>query len=457
MSRNRQTIGFLSEFRGILQTTAAHWSVFVKRVLLGLALLCSACGPIKVQSPIVIRHDPPAYCVAVSVHDPQGRPVAGAHVFISTLDGLTNQDGYLYLEPVPSLPPNGTNELDIYTTGYLDYKETVPIASWSCDKPVTLTPSRGPRPTRAQTLDVRANFLSMHDALGRLMFSWFYSTLTTADRNLWVDAWKKATLTHVVLDFAPCYPGFWAPCGDFRAAPGTLVQSASELLDRGLIPIVMMTTGDAGTWSEIDSNWPSYVNAMRASEPCLIGESGDPCGILVPGFEIGGPCSAWPASSISHAFTTLHQLAPAALIGYEGCPERFSGSSNPVQPDDPWQGAEAKFWTSNGGEFVSIFLYETPHGPTLLDPSGASGPFCHAGSPCGAWEDRWTEGLQRLCTGGLGWRQVPCSFFEVTGSDYKGGGVSDATVQRINDRALRLCQQYGATCTWGNGLPDSLR
>jgi hypothetical protein len=426
--------------------------MLMKRSLFGLlvSLTTIGCLTTGTTKPPVVPPKPPAsvgFCSAPDVHDATtGNPIAGADVYISTLEGHTNSQGYVYLAPVPG----PTNELEIYATGYVDYKQTIPIASWSCDVSVNMVPLRGPRPTRAQTMNIAANFLSLHDVQGRLMFSWFYPTLGDADRALWRQAYIDAKVTHVVLDPAPCYPGFWAPCADYRGNPTPLVSASTELLNHNFIPIVMMTTGDAGTQGEPDTTWPGIVNAFRASEPCVIGEAGDPCAVLALGFETGGPCSAWTAAQISHAITVGHQLAPNAIWAWEGCPERFSGVSNPPQADDPWHSNEDAFWNSNGGENFQIMLYETPHGPKLLDPAGATGQFCHLESPCGAYEDRFVEGLQGH---GFGGRHVPISFFEVTGSDYKGGGVSDATVLRINNRALRLCQQYGQTCSFGNGIP----
>jgi hypothetical protein len=418
---------------------------------LACSLLLNGCA-IHTKPPVVPPPPPaPVFCVAPIVRDAVTlQPIANANEFVSTLNGRSDVNGYHYFFPVP-MP----NVLNIFADGYQDYSEKIDIESLSCNHPVLLQPKKGPRPTDAQTANIKANFLSIHDSQNRLMFSWFYTTLGQADRALWRQAYAAASLTHAVLDFNVCYPGYWAPCGDFRGSPSVVVSAATELLDNSIIPIVMMTTGDDQTWNEIDQFFPGEIRAMRVAEPCMLGEApgGQHCAYLSIGFEVGGPCSTWSSANIARALTSLHNLAPNAWIAYEPCPERFTGSSNPVQPDDPWQGNEAAFYTSNGGQFINAFLYETPHGDKLLNPSGASGQFCHLGSPCGSWEDRWFEGLQRVCTGGLGWRLVPCSFFEVTGSDYKGGGVTDATVVRLNNRALALANATGAVITFGNGLP----
>ena len=405
---------------------------------------------------------PPAaneFCIAPTVKDSRtGQPIPGARVFISTLTGTTNGDGYVYLQPIPF-----PNVLDVYADGYQDctagpYCGPVNIRSWSCDVEVRMQPKRGPRPSLADVYNIKANFLSLRDSLNRVMFSWFLPNLDTATEQDWWAKYQAAGVRHVVLDHNIAYPNYFAPSRDLRGQPDILTSYASRLLDNNFIPIVMLTTGDAGTQIEPDAFWPSYRDSFQRLEPCLIGNNADgtpgtPCAVLAIGFETGGPCSAWTAAQISHALLVGHQLMPNAVWAWEGCPERFSGASHPLQADDPWQGNEDAFWTSNGGEFLQIMLYETPHGPMLLDPAGASGQFCHLESPCGAWEDRWLEGL----TGhGFG-RRVPISFFEVTGSDYKGGGVTDDTVLRINDRALRLCQLAGQTCTFGNGLPDGPR
>jgi hypothetical protein len=246
------------------------------------------------------------------------------------------------------------------------------------------------------------------------------------------------------------YPGYWARGGDWRWDPGRFAEAAREVLDAHLVPILFLSSGEGGTGWELGPTGlvDGYIKALK--ERGLL-----PYVWLVPGFEVVGPSGGWSSHELSTALLTIHGLAPGIPLGVHLQPERPAGASRPLEADDPWHGDELQFWTSHGGEYVDALLYQTQHGRDLLAPDGARDPYvCRGGvNPCGQWEGRWIEVLERLGVGGHGWRQVSLSFFEVTGSDYFRNRATDEDVVRLSNRARQLCGEWGVRCTYGNGLP----
>lgn len=277
---------------------------------------------------------------------------------------------------------------------------------------------------RSAVLDVRANFCGSRDAQGRIIFDPYI----IAGPEGWLAQKRAAGLTHVVMCPVANYPNYPMPSMDLRADPDAFAVNVSRVLDHGLIPFIMLTTGDGGSAEDIDRYWPDLLRALDAEARYVI---------LCPGFEVVGPGGGWTSAQLSKGLQTIKRLRPESVIAVHLQPERATGASHPVEPDDPWQGDEAGFWTSHGGELADLFAYQTPHGPKLLNGDG--------------WEDRWVEVITRLGTGERGWRQVPLCFFESVAYDYYHGTASEADAVRVRERAQELCQQHGIDCTWGNG------
>jgi hypothetical protein len=270
----------------------------------------------------------------------------------------------------------------------------------------------------------------MRDAQNRVMLSWFWPNLEPEEQFDWEDRWRAAGLTHVVLCPIMQYGSQTAlPSGDWRDKPSLFASRVRLLLDEGFVPIIMMTSGDGGSASDIDRYWPGLLDALTPHLPYCW---------LTCGFEVVGPGAGWSSAQLSRGLQVLKAANPCA-IGVHLQPERATGSSHPVEPDDPWHGDESGFWTSHGGQYADALFYQCPHGSKLLNGDG--------------WEDRWIEILDRLGKGERGWRKVQCCFFEVTGLDYYHGGCGDADVKRLSARAQALAQQRGVSMTFGNGLP----
>jgi hypothetical protein len=294
-----------------------------------------------------------------------------------------------------------------------------------------------PRPSRDLVKNIRANFIGPHDSHGRVLFSPFFASLPRNEQLEWEAIWRGQGCTHLVLSVAYSYPGSPIPGGDYRQRPDEFAQLVSQVLDDGFVPIVFLSSGDGGTASEIRTTWPAFFQALEPESSYLW---------EVPGFEVVGPGGGWRSKDLSDALLVIHAGNPRAAVGVHLQPERATGSSNPVEADDPWHGDEVGFWRSQGGQFADALLYQAPHGSKLLNPNGA-------GPGVGAWENRWIEILDRLGVGGHGWRKVPLSFFEVSGFDYYRGKATDLDQTRLATRAKALADQRGVTITFGNGLP----
>src|SRR5262249_25558562 len=159
--------------------------------------------------------------------------------------------------------------------------------------------------------------------------------------------------THVVLCPVARYPGYprgfpEIPPRDLRLEPAAFVRYVTELLDDRLVPIIFLTTGDAGSASDVDTFWSPLLSAL-AREARYVW--------LVPGFEVVGPGGGWTSAQLAHGLQTIHDLRPEAAVGVHLQPERASGASNPLEADDPWRGDEAAFWRSHGGEHADALLY----------------------------------------------------------------------------------------------------
>src|SRR5262249_5151113 len=162
------------------------------------------------------------------------------------------------------------------------------------------------------------------------------------ERREWRELKQRQHLTHVVLCPVARYPNYPHAPGDLRAEPEVFARYVSELLDARLVPVVFLSTGDAGSADDIDRYWPALLRAGAGEARYLW---------LVPGFEVVGPGGGWTSADLSRALRTIHTLRPEAALGLHLQPERTSGASDPIEPDDPWHGDEIGFWRSNGGEF----------------------------------------------------------------------------------------------------------
>lgn len=424
----------------------------MKRYLAVLALvLASACAGVHIhpvprpQPPVIVT--PPVVAPAETasmaiVATSQGQPVRDSRIAITpnvTTYAPTNSDGYS-IQTIPL----GTYTVTVTADGYVPITFDVTVRE-NVDVPVKLTPIRPPDPTEAEFHRVLTNFCNLHDKQGRVIFTAMYAGLDDESRKDWLDRLVAAGSTHVAISPAAGYPGSPIPAFDIYSQPDRFASFVREILrtpganGKALTPILILDGGDPGIRQRIDAFWP----AIRGS----LGDDADRV-IVVPGWEL---INASPTTSaeFSYALTKLHDLGYRHIWAHLS-PGRASASSNPVEPDDPWQGAESGMWKSNGGQWVEGLLYQSQAvrgNDDQCDPADD-----------GCFLNRWEDVVPRIAAGMNGWRilggqNVGLVFFEGPAYYFYRGQVDSAFARRIATAAQRMCEKYRVECGFGNGLP----
>lgn len=284
------------------------------------------------------------------------------------------------------------------------------------------------RPTRDEVLNIRANFCGARDALGRVIFDPFLASLPPDQRADWYARKHAAHLRHFILQPFISYPGSPIPPSDLRQDPAAFRALIEQVLTQGFVPLVQMTDGGDGAWNEILGDvWAGLWPALEDLQNSIVWS---------PGFEVGG---SWPSKALSDVLLWLQgRLSPEAVMGVWCVPERATGASYPVQPDDPWHGDELAFWTSYGGERANLLFYQTGHGSAARDFQG-----------------RWDDVVSRCGAGQHGWRKLErCVFAENWAYDYYHGHATEAQIRESARQAQALFQSYGVAEAYGNGLPE---
>jgi hypothetical protein len=197
----------------------------------------------------------------------------------------------------------------------------------------------------------------------------------------------------------------------------------------------------------------------------------DPYVIVIPaGWEpvVGDYTSA----EVSYALTHWHAARPNSIIGYHGSPARLVGSSNcdprtqqhctPYDPedlskggyesDDPWKGGESIFYKQDGGEYIQIALYQTPHGASLYRACSETQDDC--------WLNRFDDYVTRIGGGLNGWRVLKLVLYETCAYEFfhrypddQGQPVEAAQCRALAQRGQQLAAKRGVAIGFGNGLP----
>jgi hypothetical protein len=296
--------------------------------------------------------------------------------------------------------------------------------------------------TGEDLLNVKANFCNLKDSRGWVIFT---NSLPGAYEQGIFDEWMRIQRengsTHVVVGdfYAGAYPGSPFQNPDWVSTPSKIHDFIQRILEtpsadgKGFRPIIMMDSGSSNPRSRIDRDWPKVIDAIREFLPYVI---------LVPAWEpVQGD---WSSADLSYALKKLHDLAPNTYLFWHGSPMRWAGSSNPVEKDDPWQGAEAGFWMSDGGQYLSGMLYQTQHG-RIYDDCNPDDDDC--------WLNRWYDGVIRLGTGYHGWRIVKVVLFETCAYEFFRGQVTTEQCRDMATRGKALADKYGVPIGFGNGLP----
>jgi len=305
-----------------------------------------------------------------------------------------------------------------------------------------LTPVTPPLPSRDDMLNVAGNFCNVLDSRGVCIFSAFLPQAETEGLyDDWMAKLVAAGSTHVVVSPECAYNAYMTPF-DWRGQPERFAALVLKIANtvgangKAITPILFMDNGDPNPLPRLRQYWPGLFAALRANgvlSRCIV----------VPAWEpvIGG----YTSYDMSQSMLLLHDLAPEAIMAWHGSPTRWVGSSNPVEPDDPWQGAEKDFYKSHGGEFIDLVLYQAQADAVVF-------PNCDA-SQANCWLNRWMDGVLRVGGGLNGWRVIPLCLAE--GPAYLAiRGHATPEEARVWATAGRdEARTAGVTVSFMNGLP----
>lgn len=331
-------------------------------------------------------------------------------------------------------------------------------------------------PTRAETRRYRGFLGSLRDTAGRIIWTPALPGATPDVRKEWLETLVRAGATHVPIGwFDPglVYPrGVEWPNPDWRNNPQAIralideIQATRASDGAGLRPVIF-TAG----WSaeEIGRARATLREHMAVLAQAVEGLDPDTYIVVTAGWEPDAIRSA----DFSFAFNEWHRLRPNDIQALHcwliaNFLQRCVGSSNPIQADDPWQGDEAGFFQSAGGQYLSMVLNELPHGRDLFTPCGRTVPKTVNGVagfayPESCWKNRADDYVARigagLCTDDIGhatpcgWRKLDWVWFETITFDAFWNNATTDDARRVADWTLELCRTYAVDCGFGDGLP----
>lgn len=316
---------------------------------------------------------------------------------------------------------------------------------------VPYTPRGSVRLTGRALLQVAGSMCNLDDGWGNGDKSIIYTPVTTTvyvrerprfDR--WVDVLRGDGSTHILLnvpDGDPSYGNVWQQ-PDLWHDLTTYRRVLETLLDAGLAPMIWLDHGGSDPLPRIRERWPRFADAMRGLEPYIVG-------IIACEPVVGD----WTSYEVSEALKLLKRLMPTMAIGYHGSPERLVGSSNPVQSDDPWQGAEAEFYTTHGGEHIDIAFYQTAHGRSLYESCGHHTVDDFDNGRCTCAMNRWADYVRRIGGGYHGWRVLPLCGLETVTYEFIRWQTTSAQARDVATRMTQVADLFGVTVGCGNGPP----
>jgi hypothetical protein len=236
-------------------------------------------------------------------------------------------------------------------------------------------------------------------------------------------------------------PDFWSDLPRLRAFIERVLDTPSAD-GRGFRPILFVG-GDTFAESRFD-RWHELAAALEGLHQHLI--------VLVAWEPVIG---GWRTAEVSNAMRRLHDLFPRAKMAGHGSPTRWVSSSNPIEPDDPWQGEESAFFKKHGGEFLDTWFYQTPHGRDIYTACTCPSPggpqdFAHR-EDC--WLNRFEDGVARLGAGYHGWRVMKIILYETVAYEAFRGQATPEQARDVATAARRVADRWGVQLGYGNGLP----
>ncbi len=408
---------------------------------------CASAGGVKL--PHHPTPDPLEYrAYAAVVETAFGQPLEGATVRFGSYVATTTAAGYGLVAKIPL----GRYPVEISAIGCQSYNGEVELTSTTQDIVVRLDcAGRIPRlPTRSEVLNYRGCLANFRDSAGRVIWTPALPGAPAEIRREWLGILASNGCVHVPIgpfDAGPAYPGVEWDNPDWTTNPSAIRQLVVDILQtpsvrgHGMIPHVFLDGGGADPKPRLERFMPIAVAAISGLEDSVL--------TTPTGWE--PVVGSWKSAEVSWALERWKAVAPSAIVGYHGSPTRLVGSSNPVEVDDPWQGAEAAFYTSYGGQYINIALYQTPHGAELYRDCDETLDSC--------WLNRWEDYVARIGAGLNGWRVLPIVLWETVAYELFNGHLIDGKpvthedAQRVAGYAKRICDKWKVQCGYGNGWP----
>lgn len=343
---------------------------------------------------------------------------------------------YLFTLPPDTYYGWGGNLMLTGTNDTAPYEGRCLIKSDIAD--VEVQPKAPPRRSQQSLTDIKANFCNLRDSQNRVVFTAFLMGLSDDERAEWYRILRDAGSTHIVFSPNAGYPNSPIPAFDYYADPQRIAGIAREILQQtaqdgyAMTPILFLDNGEDGFPNRMNTYWQPIRDAIGDDQVDMI---------ICPGWELI-TASTVTSKQYSDALLLLNNQGWSHIWSHLS-PNRAACSSNPLQPDDPWQGGESDCWKSYGGQYVEGLFFQAeatrPNDDMVPDHTG--------------WLDRWDDVVPRLCNGLNGWRGMKLCFFESPAYYYYRGESDSDFCRRIADRAKQAAQGYGATVSFGNGLP----
>jgi len=302
------------------------------------------------------------------------------------------------------------------------------------------------QPTHAERVAIRANFCNIDCADGSPMFTAF---LPKADEQGRFDEWMSlqvaAGSTHITFSPFAAYnvdgvpymePFNWL---DQPQRFADLVRRVSEYQganSKAVTPVLFLDDGGPDPLPRINRYWDAIADELRKSGVI------DRC-IVVPAWEpVDGD---WTSAELSYGLKSVRLFFPESIMGCHFSPTRWVGSSNPTEPDDPWQGGESDFYKSYGGQFIDIAFYQAPADAVFTPVCDYNDESC--------WLSRWYDGVIRLGTGYHGWRIVNVCLSEGPAYSFIRNQSTPEQARAWATAGKALADSLGVTVSFMNGLP----
>ncbi len=320
------------------------------------------------------------------------------------------------------------------------------------------------RPGREQILHYLGCLGTYHDDQGRSIWSPALPGADAPTRHEWYRILREHGATHIPIgpfDPGPSYPGIvhWDN-PDWTQDPQAIRQLCDEMLSTpsasgyGFIPVIFIDGGGRNPIPRLEVILPTLTTALAGIEDALM---------WVPAWEpVKGD---WLSAEVSWALEHMHAAMPEIVLGYHGSPGRLVGSSNPLEPGDPWKGDEASFYTSHGGQWIDYPMYQTPHAEWLFKPCVCPNKhekFGHIGDKeaeqmgdihLECWMNRFEDYVSRF-TGYHGWKELPCCLYEVGAQQTtRGEETPEASIEQSRLGRDLVAAKWGMKLGFGDGIP----